>query len=216
MPGRDSQFARGQRRSRLLRMRIGDGLNVARQTSGLSIREVARRVGVSPETIMRLERGGERTLTIDLIARLAPVVGLELAAQLHANGDPVRDRAHLALLERLRTRLPSGARWRAEVPVPIAGDLRSGDAVIAVAGGDVLVEAETHLADIQAIERKIAAKVRDLGVDRVALLAADTRHNRAAIRDHPELAERFPLGTREFLAALRAGRLPDGHGLIIL
>ncbi|TME11018.1 MAG: helix-turn-helix transcriptional regulator, partial [Chloroflexi bacterium] len=89
MPGRDSQFARGQRRSRLLRMRIDDGLNVARQTSGLSIREVARRVGVSPETIMRLERGGERTLTIDLIARLAPVVGLELAAQLHANGDPV-------------------------------------------------------------------------------------------------------------------------------
>ena len=132
--------------------------NVCLCDPDLSIREVARRVGVSPETIMRLERGGERTLTIDLIARLAPVVGLELAAQLHANGDPVRDRAHLALLERLRTRLPSGARWRAEVPVPIAGDLRSGDAVIAVAGGDVLVEAETHLADIQAIERKIAAK----------------------------------------------------------
>jgi hypothetical protein len=29
--------------------------------------------------------------------------------------------------------------------------------------GDVLIEAETYLGDIQALERKVSAKVRDLG-----------------------------------------------------
>jgi hypothetical protein len=155
-------------------------------------------------------------MTIHLVARVGPVLGLELAASLHPDGDPVRDRAHLALLERLRSRLPPGAGWRTEVPVPVAGDLRSGDALVAVHDGDVLVEAETYLGDIQAVERKIAAKTRDLGADRAALLVADTRHNRAVIRDHPELARRFPVGTRAFVAALCAGRLPAGDALVIL
>ena len=184
--------------------------------SGLSIREGARRIGVSPETIMRLERGDPSTMTIDLVARVAPIVGLDLAASLHPNGDQVRDRAHLALLGRFRDRLPASVRWRTEVPVPIAGDLRSGDAVVSVSAGDVLVEAETRLGDVQATERKVSAKARDLGADRVILLLADTRHHRTVIRDHPELTTRFPLGTREVLASLRAGRLPNGDGLVIL
>jgi hypothetical protein len=99
--------------------------------------------------MIRLERGDPTSMTIDLVARVAPVVGLELAAALHLDGDPVRDRAHLALLQRFRSRLPPGARWRTEVPVPIAGDLRSGDAVVDVAEGEVLIEAETYLGDIQ-------------------------------------------------------------------
>ena len=49
--------------------------------------------------------------------------------------------------------------------MPLAGDARSGDAVVTVANGDILIEAETHLDDIQAIERKAAAKARDLGAD---------------------------------------------------
>ncbi len=216
MPGRDSPLARGERRSRLLRQRIADELNRTRRTSGLSIREAARRVGASPDTIMRLERADRTSMTIDLVARVAPVVGLELAAALYQDGDPVRDRAHLALLQRFRSRLPPGAKWRTEVPVPLAGDLRSGDAVVDVGEGEVLVEAETYLDDIQAVERKLAAKARDLCVDRAALLVADTRHNRSVIRDHPELARRFPVGTRAFVAALRAGRLPAGDGLVIL
>jgi transcriptional regulator with XRE-family HTH domain len=216
MPGRDSPLARGERRSRLLRQRIADELNRTRRMSGLSIRETARRAGSSRDNIIRLERGDPTSMTLDLVARVAPVVGLELAAALHQDGDPVRDRAHLALLHRFRSRLPPGARWRTEVPMPIAGDLRSGDAVVDVAEGELLVEAETYLGDIQAMERKLAAKARDLGVDRTALLVADTRHNRAVIRDHPELARRFPVGTRAFAAALRAGRLPRGDGLVIL
>ena len=69
-------------------------------------------------------------MTIDLVARVAEVLGLELAVSLHPNGDPVRDRGHLALLARLRARIPNAPGWRVEVPVPIVGDLRSGDAMV--------------------------------------------------------------------------------------
>lgn len=213
---RDSALARGVRRSRLLRLRLAEQLGIARRTAGLSIREIARRVGVSPDTIVRLERGIRSTMTVDLVSRVAEAVGLELAASLHPNGDPVRDRGHLALLERLRERLGGAVRWRAEVPVPITGDLRSGDAIVGVGNGDILIEAETHLGDIQAIERKTAAKARDLGALRVVLLVADTRHNREVLERHPELRERFPMSARACIKALSSGLDPGGDSIIVL
>lgn len=182
----------------------------------MSLREVGRRVGVGHEVIARAERGDPATLTIDLVARIAAVLGLELAASLHPDGDPVRDRGHLALLSRMRSRLPASVGWRAEVPIPIAGDLRSGDAIISAECGDTLVEAETHLGDIQALERRASAKARDLGAARTVLLVAHTRHNRQVIRDHPELKERFPVGTRECLARLTRGVDPGGDCLVVL
>ena len=175
---------------------------------------------MSDETIRRLERGETRTWTVALIACVAEVVGLQLAASLHPNGDPVRDRGQLALIERLRTRLGPGARLRTEVPIPITGDLRSGDAVLGVKAtdgpADVLIEAETHLEDIQLVERKGAAKQRDLGAMRLVLLVGATRHNREVIKRHPELRERFPISQRKALAALAKGEDPGGDCLIVL
>ena len=66
-----------------------------------------------------------------------------------------------------------------------------------------MVEAETRLDDLQALERRIYLKQRDLGIRRVILLVADTRHNRAVLEAHPELLERFPVSTRACLLALR-------------
>lgn len=206
----------GDRRSRVLRQAIGEGLVTARLTSALSLREVGRKIGVSPQRVARAERGDPAALTVDLAARLAPVVGLQLAVSLHPNGDPVRDRGHLALLARLRQRIPSSLNWRVEVPIPIAGDLRSGDAMVTVTERDILIEAETRLDDLQAVERKGAAKARDLGALRTVLLVADTRHNRQVMRDHPELAQRFPIDTRACLARLAKGQDPGGDALVIL
>jgi transcriptional regulator with XRE-family HTH domain len=216
MATRDSSAARGIRRSRLLRDRTADTLGSARRGAGLSIREIARRVGVSPDTIRRLEGGDSGAMTFDLVARVAEVVGLELAASLHPNGDPVRDRGHLALLARLEVRLPSSLKWRVEVAVPIAGDLRSGDAMVTVAPGDVLIEAETRIDDVQAVERKGAAKARDLGAIRLVLLVADTRHNRRVVQEHPELKQRFPIDTRTCLVRFAKGLDPGGDALVIL
>ena len=100
--------------------------------------------------------------------------------------------------------------------MPISGDMRSGDAVITVASGDILVEAETRVDDTQAVLRKAAAKARDLGAIRTTLLLADTRHHRRLLGDHPELLERFPIGTRACLRALGRGEDPGGDCLVIL
>lgn len=204
----------------MLRARITTELGNARRAAGLSIRAVAAAVGVSIETIRRLERGEPATCTFGLVARVAEVVGLQLAASLHPNADPARDRGQLALLERLRKRLGPSVRLRTEVPVPIAGDLRSGDAMLAVTGddgpADVLIEAETHLDDLQLVERRGAAKQRDLGAKRLVLLVADTRHNNDVIRQHPELRERFPISPRRTLAALANGQDPGGDCLITI
>ncbi len=182
----------------------------------MSLREVGRRVGVSPQRIARAERGSPSALTIDLVARIAPVVGLQLAASVFPSGDAVRDASHLRLLARFRARLHRSIRFRAEVPVPITGDRRSGDAVISVGARDWLVEAETHLGDIQSLERRIGAKARDLGVDGVILLVAATRHNREVLASYPELSQRFPAGTRACLAALGRGDDPGGDCLVVL
>jgi transcriptional regulator with XRE-family HTH domain len=182
----------------------------------LSVREVARAVGVSPARIERAERGDPTALTIDLAARIAPVVGLLLATSLHPNGDPVRDRAHLALLERFRIRLHRSLVWRTEVPMPIAGDLRGADGLVEAAFGTVLVEAETRVTDVQAVERKSALKQRDLGADRLILLIADTPANRRVVTLHPELRVRFPIGARRCLAAIGRAEDPGGDCLLIL
>lgn len=191
-------------------------LSGSRREAGLSVREVARHLGVGHELVARIERADATAMSIDLVARMAPIVGLELAASLHPGTDPIRDRGHLALLERFRKRLRHYLRWRVEVPIPIAGDPRSADGLIEGDFGSVLVEAETHLADIQAIERKVGAKQRDLGADRAILLVADTRHNRRVIRDHPELTGRFPINTRQCMAHLARGEDPGGDSLVIL
>jgi transcriptional regulator with XRE-family HTH domain len=216
MPVRQSVSAIGGVRSRYLRQRLSDELMAARLGAGLSLREVARRVGVSDHRLARAEHGGPGSLTIDLVARTAAVLGLELAASLHPHGDPVRDRGQLALLARFRPRLGPSLRWRAEVAMPIAGDRRSGDGLIEGVEWAALVEAETRLGDLQLVERRASAKQRDLDADRLVLLVADTRHNREVLRLHPELHDRFPIETRACLRRLGQGLDPGGDCLVLL
>jgi transcriptional regulator with XRE-family HTH domain len=216
MPGSESVATLGARRSGLLRQRLSTELVSSRLNGGLSLREVARRIGISVDRLKRAERGEPNVLTIDLVARIAPVVGLQLAASLYPNGDPLRDRAHLALLERFRSRLHPSLSWRTEVPMPTAGDMRGADGVIEGGFGIILLEAETRLTDLQAVERKASLKKRDLGADRLILLIADTPNNRRVLDLHPELRERFPIGTRKCLAAVARGADPGGDCLVVL
>jgi hypothetical protein len=79
-----------------------------------------------------------------------------------------------------------------------------------------MVEAETHLGDVQATERKIHLKQRDAGMPRAILLLRYTRHNRRMVDEAGALRRSFPLRTRSVLAALRAGRDPGGDGIVFL
>ena len=100
--------------------------------------------------------------------------------------------------------------------MPIEGDRRSADAVIDAPKLAALIEAETRIDDVQALERRISLKQRDLRLARVILLVADTRHNRDVIARVPALRERFPVTTRACLSALARGRDPGGDALVIL
>ena len=117
-------------------------------------------------------------------------------------------------------RLHPSLRWRTEVALPIDGDLRAWDAEIGGAPSDrwrARVEAETNIADGQALERRLALKLRDDPVGHLILLVSDTRANRRALATiRPGLAQLLPLGTRHLLTALSAGRDPGASGIIIL
>ncbi len=190
-------------------------LRLARITAGLSQRAVAREALVSHSTVGRVERGQEPEVSVELLARLASVVGLDMALRFYPGGDAVRDTAHLALLERLKARVHPGLRWRTEVPLAIAGDRRAWDAVISGAGWAIGVEAETRLRDLQAVQRKLALKVRDGQLDHVLLLVADSRGNRLAVREARE-SQPGSVQQRDILAALAAGRDPGGSAVVIL
>jgi hypothetical protein len=176
--------------------------------------------GASYPQIWRFERGELERLIVPELGAWFAVVGLDLNMRAFPTGDPIRDRAQLALLERLRVRLPQSIRWRTEVPLPIDGDLRAWDAEI---GGReprpwrTRVEAETRIADGQALERKLALKLRDDPGGHLILLVSDTRTNRRALVTLGSgLREMLPIGAREILGALDAGREPPGSGIVML
>jgi len=79
------------------------------------------------------------------------------------------------------------------------------------------VDAETHLHDVQDLQRRTELKWRDSGVAIVVLVIASNHHNRRVLHEHrPALASTFPYDSGLTLRALRTGMAPAGNGIIIL
>jgi hypothetical protein len=151
------------------------------------------------------------------LARIASVVGLDLSVRFYPGPTRLRDAAHLALIARFRARLSPDLTVRTEVPLPLAGDQRAWDAVIEGAGEPIAVEAETRLSDVQALERRIALKLRDSGLSRVIVVVAATRSNSRIVREAAASLElAFPVPGRLTLRALAAGRDPGGSSVILV
>jgi hypothetical protein len=165
----------------------------------------------------RIERGRLPRVTVAQLAIASAAVGLRFSGRAFPDGDPVRDAAHIRLLQRFRDQLPTRTPWRLEVPLPITGDQRAWDAQFVLDGTTVGIEAEMRLSDIQALERRIALKRRDGGLAIVVLLIADTHGNRRHLAEHREaLRSSFPLDSRAVLAAIRLGRPPVSSGVVVL
>jgi transcriptional regulator with XRE-family HTH domain len=197
--------------------RVIDDIRAARVGAGLSQENVGEAVGVSHSRISRLERGAIEHPPLDLLAAACAVVGLDLAIKAYPGGDPLRDRAHDALLARFRAVLHPSLRLRTEQPLPIPGDLRAWDGMVVGPGWFLHVEAETAITDGQALTRRLLLKDRDGGRGCVILLVSDTRSNRDALHTlRPSLTEVLPLGTRAILYALRRGADPGGNGIVVL
>ena len=216
MPTRRNPADEGQHLAARIQRQVGEDLRAARLAAGLSQHAAGTAAGMSHAQLGRIERGANRDLTFDQAARAGMAVGLRLGARLYPDGDPVRDRAQLALLGRFRARLPPEAIWTTEVPLPIPGDRRAWDACVVFRDRRAGCEAETRLTDVQALERRLALKVRDGGVDLLILIVSDTAANRRVLALHREdLRSLLPLDGRDVLKALRTGRLPEASGLLV-
>lgn len=217
MPGRERATERASRRSAGFLVGVGGELRNARLSAGLRQADVGRAVGCSQVQISRVERGVHKRLTIELLARIAAAVGLDLSLRLYPAGPPLRDAGHVAILGKFRGRTSAALAWATEVPLPIPGDQRAFDGLLTKPGLSIAVEAEMRLRDLQALQRRVELKKRDGGVDRLILLVPDTRSNREAIRAAgASLAAAFPAGTRHVMSALAAGRDPGSDGLVVL
>lgn len=172
---------------------------------------------MSHAQVGRIERGKVVDPTIGQLARLASAVGLDLSVRLYPGTDAVRDAAHLRLLERFRRGLHPRLGWRTEVPLALDGDRRAWDAVVRGDGWRAHVEAETRIADVQALQRRLALKMRDGHADRLILVVARTRTNTATLAAvRGAMATMFPLSHREVVARLREGDDPGGSGIVCL
>jgi transcriptional regulator with XRE-family HTH domain len=206
----------GRRLGQRLRQALGLEFREARLALGLSQAIVGAAAALSPTIVGRIERGVLTSVSLEQLTRVSIVLGLDLMVRVYPGGRPVRDHAQLALIERFRAVLHPSLGLRFEVPIPIAGDRRAWDAHVLGTPVTIGLEAETRLRDVQAVERRIALKMRDSSIDQVILLLADTHTNRAAIHDAgTSIQTMFPVSARSALRAFREGRDPGGSAVIL-
>jgi transcriptional regulator with XRE-family HTH domain len=217
MPATERILDRANRRGREDLALIGREIRDARMALGLSQEFVARAAAISASSLSRIEHGRYISARHVLLVRLCAVVGMDLSSRPYPGGPPIRDRAHLDLLDRLRQRIAPSLRWLTEVPLLLSNDRRAWDAMIASRDRRVGVEAEQNLRDIQAVQRRVALKKRDSSIDAVILLVRDSRWNRHVLREWRELlGAAYPGDGRKALADLGAGRLPAEDVLIVI
>jgi transcriptional regulator with XRE-family HTH domain len=213
----ERRLERGRDQALRIARSAGAEIRLTRRGAGLSLRVAAESVGMSESVFSRLERGRLADVSVAQLALACAAVGLRLSARAYPDGDPVRDAAHMKLLRRLRSVTHPRLGWRTEVPLPIPGDLRSWDAQIRFGSAVVAIEAEVRLSDLQALQRRIALKRRDGGVELLILLVADTHGNRRVLAAHREaLRTSFPIDTRAVLASLRVGEPPTAPGIVVM
>jgi transcriptional regulator with XRE-family HTH domain len=207
----------GAARARELTATLLRDLRFARIDRGLSAAAVAEAVGLSPGQYSRVERGLTGYVSIAQAARIAAVIGCDLSVRIYPSGQPIRDAAHAALLRRFRQQLHPSLRLRTEVPFPDPTDRRAWDAVIQGPGWRVGVEAETRPRDRQALERRLALKLRDGDVSSLVLLLLDSRYNRDFVRSNEDaFVDRFPMPASRVRELLKAGVDPGASSIVLL
>ncbi len=217
MGSRERAIDVGAARAREILARLPAEARSARLSAGVGQAGVATALGLSVAQYSRIERGLSPDLSIATAVRLFAVLGLDLSIRAYPAGDAIRDSVHAALLERLHVRCHPSIVWRTEVPFPIPGDLRAWDATAVSPAIRAGIEAETRFRDIQALDRRLALKVRDGGMDRLILLGLDSRWNRSILRtEGSQLRNRFPVPGTRALELLQAGVDVGGNALILL
>jgi transcriptional regulator with XRE-family HTH domain len=197
---------------------LGEELSLARRIAGLTLGEVSAATGISMSELSRMERGVAPWVTFSTFARTAAAVGAEIWFRSYPGGEPIRDIAHVRLSDAFRALLGPGFVVRAEVPIGDPRDLRAWDLTLAdVFGATCGVEFETRFLDAQDQLRRLHRKVADGGLDRVLLVIADTRANRAALRAAAGLlATTFAIDDQAVFESLKVGKVPPRNAVILV
>jgi transcriptional regulator with XRE-family HTH domain len=214
---RERPIDRGTALGRRAVERTGAEIRLARVGAGLSIDTVAAAAGISNAEVSRLERALSPRVAVVSLAKVAAVVGLDLVVKTYPGGDPLRDAAQHRVLATFASHLNPALRWATEVPLPIAGDARAWDGLIAGRGWRFGVEVETQPNDQQGLIRRIRLKERDGQVDGVLLVLPDTRRTRVFLRAGSlELRAMFPGEGSATLARLRSGEAPEASSVVVV
>jgi transcriptional regulator with XRE-family HTH domain len=217
MPSRQNPVAEAARRARYQTDQLARDMRARRLMAGLSLSSVAAALSCSRQLVAKWEDGSLVPGPIRL-AMWGSVLGLDIPIRAFDAGSPLRDAGQLRLLRRTRGIIEASWTWHTEVPVSSdPQDHRAIDAVLSGPAGRIGLEAITRLTDAQAQVRAALLKQEASGVDRMVLVLADSRHNRAAVREAvATLRPAFPLTTRRVLYALRRNELPTTNGTILV
>jgi transcriptional regulator with XRE-family HTH domain len=217
VPAVERRRDRADRVAARLLAELGREIRIARHSSGLSQVSVGAAAGVAQARISRLERARAPAVPLQTLCRVLDAVGLEPSFRAFPAGQPIRDAGHLRVIARLRTLVSPRFTWTHEVPLPNPGDLRAWDILLRIGATRIGIEVETRPRDVQALQRRLALKKRDGGVDRLVLVLADTRWNRLLLLSHSaELEATFPADRTNAIAALREGRDPEADALVLI
>jgi transcriptional regulator with XRE-family HTH domain len=218
MATRETRLQVGRRTGEARLRAVIAELAAARRSAGISQRTIAERVGRSQGQISRLERCSNPTAVSVLeLAEVAALLGLELSVALHPAGQPIRDKGHQVLINRVRRLLGDGWAVAAEAPFPNAGDRRTWDLLLRLPGQRVGVECETRIRDIQALARRIHQRQRDGGAHVVVLAVNDSAVNRRLLPGlSASLGPAYAQSTRLVLRALRSSEPLPGSAVICL
>lgn len=204
-----------------LRSRIGTELRIARVTAGLTQEQVGRAAGVGQMVVSRAERGVGH-VRLDTVSRVAAATGHDLSVRLYPSATvSLRDSGQLAAAQAISNAADN--RWTVTLEAPVApGDRRAADMLLTGPGGQIHVEIERALVDIQAQLRAAQIK-RDslahrLGAPvRLVLVVGDTPRNRSAVRSASDLLARaMPARPCDIWTALRAGAPLESDGILFL
>ena len=215
VPAVERATDRARERSRRALMDLGREIHNARLAHGLSQAAVARSVGLAQSHVSEIERGRHPAVRLDVLAQIGASVGLEISLRAFPGGPPLRDRAHIQLFERFGRAVGRKWHWSSEVPLPIPGDKRAWDRVLRGDGVVIGVEGETRPTDMQELQRRLALKKRDGGVDRLILVMPNSEWCRRLVRLN-DLDATFPIPGRLALKALAEGRDPGGDAVILI
>jgi transcriptional regulator with XRE-family HTH domain len=184
---------------------------------GLSLRDAARRAGMSPSQFGRLEHNHIQRPSLEQVCRAARAVGLRPWLKLYPADEGVRDTPQLKILARFEQMIAAPLRLLREVGLPVTGDRRAWDGRITDGRQTASIEAVARLDDVQELTRKLALKLRDdPDAGAVILVLGRTAHNRRVLAGHREaLRALLPLDGAAILRDLRRGRVPAANGVLL-